>query len=150
MPCFVFFYWANQTAINHKYKIHMPCSLFNLIVRRVSKIVHHNFAVSVREIDADPVSLRSRNMAAADSSNSNLSSLRSASYVSCQRDTASICGRTPCCSGWALRPCSIDRYLLPTGRTAANPQQRSAAGKWWNRSTDWQTDARPLYRACCV
>ena len=37
----------------------------------------------------------------------------------------------------------IDRYLLPAGRTAANPQQRRA-----NDGTDRQTDDRPLNRPC--
>ena len=37
---------------------------------------------------------------------------------------------------------AIDRYLLPAGRTAANPQRRSAAGELWDRRTDGRTDDR--------
>jgi len=39
---------------------------------------------------------------------------------------------------------AIGGYLLDAGRPAANPQQRSAAGEWWDR---W-TDARPLHGPC--
>jgi len=31
---------------------------------------------------------------------------------------------------------AIDRYLLPAGPTAANPQQRRAAAECWDRQTD--------------
>jgi len=31
---------------------------------------------------------------------------------------------------------AIDRYILPAGHTAANLQQRNAAGKLWDRRTD--------------
>jgi len=34
---------------------------------------------------------------------------------------------------------AIDRCLLPAGRTAANPRQRSAAGELWDRRTDGRT-----------
>jgi len=34
---------------------------------------------------------------------------------------------------------AIDRYLLPAGRTAANPQQRNAVGEQWDRRTDRRT-----------
>ena len=45
----------------------------------------------------------------------------SASYVSCKRGTACIC----CCGVVAAeRRAAIDRYILPVGRSAANPQQR--------------------------
>jgi len=42
---------------------------------------------------------------------------------------------------------AIDRYLLPAGPTAANPQQRRAAVRW-DRETDGRTDARQLHIPC--
>ena len=68
-------------------------------------------------------------------------SLRSASYVSCKRGTARI--RPP----HAVRRAAIDRYLLRTGPTAANLQQRVCCcgpvlGQTCRR-TDRQTDGRP-------
>jgi len=42
---------------------------------------------------------------------------------------------------------AIDRYLLPAGRTAANPRQRSAAGELWDRQTDGRTDDRYIVPA---
>jgi len=53
--------------------------------------------------------------------------------------------QTSLCSVWhcrhspTARRC-FDRYLLPVGPTAANPYQRSVAGKW-----DRQTDTVPLH-----
>ena len=62
----------------------------------------------------------------------------SASYVSCKRGTACIY----CCGVVAAkRRAAIDRYILPAGRSAANPQQRHV-----NDGTDKQTrqtDRRP-------
>jgi len=40
----------------------------------------------------------------------------------------------------AERRAAVQRYLLPAGLTAANPQRRQASDL-----TDWQTDARPLH-----
>jgi len=46
----------------------------------------------------------------------------------------------------------VDRYLLPTGRSAANPPAVVAAVNQWDRptngQTDRRTDARPLHRPC--
>ena len=42
----------------------------------------------------------------------------------------------------AQRRAAIDRYLLLAGHTAANLQQRSAAGEWRHKQTDGQTDGR--------
>ena len=57
----------------------------------------------------------------------------------------------PCCCG-ACRA-AIDRYLLPTGPTAANPPYAAAAVKL-NRETDEQTDIGtdtvPLHRPCFI
>jgi len=58
-------------------------------------------------------------------------SLRWASVVGSQHDATRIC-----C--WAPAPAAIDRCILPTGRSAANPP---AAAQW-----DRQTDAWPLHR----
>ena len=44
--------------------------------------------------------------------------------------------RRSCC--WA--PAAVDRFVLPIGRSAANPPQQ----RW----TDRRTDARPLHRPC--
>ena len=41
---------------------------------------------------------------------------------------------------------AINRYLLPTGPTAANPQQRRAAAGW-DRQTDGRTDDRYIDHA---
>jgi len=67
-------------------------------------------------------------------------SLCSASYVSCKRDTARICCCVPCCCGAGRA--AIDRYLLPAGPTAANPPHAAAAGNW---DSGW-TDTVPLHR----
>ena len=42
---------------------------------------------------------------------------------------------------------AVDRYLLSAGPTAANLQQRSAAGEWDGR-TDRQTDTVSFHRLC--
>jgi len=46
------------------------------------------------------------------------------------------------------RRATIDRYLLRAGPSAANLQQRYAAGESRHRRTDRQTGARPLHRPC--
>lgn len=49
--------------------------------------------------------------------------------------------------------CSIDRYLLPAGPTAANLLQRdgfAAEGLCWDRQTDRQTYIVPFYRVLCI
>ena len=61
-------------------------------------------------------------------------------YVRWQRGTARI--RLPHADRAA-----IDQYILPTGPTAANPQQQCAA-VGWDGGTDRQTDARQLRRPC--
>jgi len=56
------------------------------------------------------------------------------------------CGRAP---GRA----AIDRYFVPAGPTAANPQPRrpnDATDRETDGQTDRQTDARPFRRPCCV
>ena len=62
-----------------------------------------------------------------------------------RRLSAWHCSHLPLSCGAAAtarRPCSNqDRYLLPTGRTAANPQQQSVAGECWDGRTDrWTRD----------
>ena len=42
-------------------------------------------------------------------------------------------------------PPAIDRYILPAGRSAANPTTAVAAVDRWDRHTDGWTDARPLH-----
>ena len=51
----------------------------------------------------------------------------------------------------ALSPAAaaIGRFLLPAGPTAANAQQRRAAGEW-DKQTDGRTDARQLHRLCAT
>jgi len=48
---------------------------------------------------------------------------------------------------------AIDRCLLPTGRSAAEPPAAVAVIDRWDRQTDGRTDSRPLHRpwsACCA
>ena len=47
-------------------------------------------------------------------------------------------------------PTAVDRYLLPAGRSAANPPAAVAAVDRWDRRTDGETDTRPLHRPCCA
>ena len=74
---------------------------------------------------------------------------RSASGVSRQRGTARIRCRGPvllrrrCCTG--LRRAAVDRYLLPAGRSAANPPHAAAAIDRWDRHT---TDGHRTHRPC--
>jgi len=42
----------------------------------------------------------------------------------------------------------IDRYILPSERSAANLSTAVAAVDRWDRPTDRQTDARPFHRPC--
>jgi len=51
-----------------------------------------------------------------------------------------------CC--WALAPVAVDRHVLPSGRSAANPPHAATAVERWDRQTDGRTDARPLHRPC--
>ena len=82
-----------------------------------------------------------------------ITSLCSASYISCQRDTARICCCVPC-RGAAVtgRPAAavVDRYLLSAGRSAANPPHAAAAidrrDRQTNRRRDGRTDGRTTYR----
>ena len=54
----------------------------------------------------------------------------------------------------ALRPpAAVDRYLLPAGRSAENPQTCASVDRWdrqTNKRTDGRTDAQPLYKPCCA
>ena len=74
---------------------------------------------------------------------------RSASGVSRQRGTARIrCRglvllRRRCCTG--LRRAAVDRYLLPAGRSAANPPHAAAAIDRWDRHT---TDGHRTHTPC--
>jgi len=71
------------------------------------------------------------------------------SYVGSQRDAARICCWAPAPA--ARRPqraAAIDRYLLPTRHSTANPLTVVAVVDRWGRRTDRQTDARPLHRPC--
>jgi len=43
-------------------------------------------------------------------------------------------------------PAAIDRYLLPAGRSAANPPPAAAAAERRDRQADGRTDASPLHR----
>jgi len=54
--------------------------------------------------------------------------------------------RAICC----YEPCSVDRYLPPSRRSAANPLQPRAVGEWWDGQTDGETDAWPFHRLCCA
>ena len=67
------------------------------------------------------------------------SSLCSASSLGCQHDTARICYvlRRRCCQ--APVPAAVDRYLLPTRRSAANPPHTVAAVDRQDRRTDGRT-----------
>ena len=63
---------------------------------------------------------------------------RSASYVSCERDTARMNSLRPALKRrcrWA-RGTSVDRFLLPAGPTAANPPLRCVAAECWDKRTD--------------
>ena len=64
-------------------------------------------------------------------------SLWSASYVGCQRNTARICCWAP----------AICRCLLPAGRSAANPRRRPflQSSDGTDRQMDRQTDAKPFH-----
>jgi len=42
---------------------------------------------------------------------------------------------------------AVNRYLLPTGPTAANPQHTVAVSEW-DRQTDGQTGTVPFHRRC--
>jgi len=50
----------------------------------------------------------------------------------------------------AAAAAAIDRYLLPAGRTAANPLQRSIDRTGTDRGTDTQTDTVPSHRPCRI
>jgi len=52
-----------------------------------------------------------------------------ASFVGSQHDATRVC-----C--WAPAHAAIDRYFLPTGRSAANPPAAVAAVNRWDRRTD--------------
>jgi len=73
--------------------------------------------------------------------------LRSASYVSCQRDTALIRPHHAAllCAALQRRPCpaaaAVDRYLPPARHTAANPPQR--VGQTDRQTPDRYTDPAP-------
>ena len=73
--------------------------------------------------------------------------LCSASYISCQSDTARISCWMPCCSMLAAgraAAAAVDRYLLPTWCSAAN-----WPWLWSNDGTDRQMDGREtVYRPC--
>jgi len=82
-----------------------------------------------------------------------ITGLCSASYV--RSKTWSCSHLLLCALLLQRRPCSNDRYLLPTGPTAENPPHAAAAGQW-DRQTDrrqrrrkniW-TDTVPLHRRC--
>ena len=45
---------------------------------------------------------------------------------------------------------TTDRYLLPTGPTAANPPQQHAGVDRWDRQTDRQVDRVLLHRPCHI
>jgi len=78
----------------------------------------------------------------------------SASSVGFQRDAARVSAERraaaplllsgvnagACCTA----PAAIDRYLQPTGRSAANPPHAASALDRWDRHTDRRTDTRPL------
>jgi len=50
-------------------------------------------------------------------------------------------------SGYAApAPAAVDRYILPAGRSAANPPHAAAAVDRTDRQTDGRTDTRPLHR----
>ena len=72
-------------------------------------------------------------------------SLCSASYIGCQCNTARICCEPAApllhaegtCSWYAApAPASVDRCLMPEGRSAANPSATDAAVDRWDRQTD--------------
>ena len=70
--------------------------------------------------------------------------LRSASHVSCQLPAFAGERRTAAPLLLGDGRSTVDRYLLPGGRTAANPQQRSAVGEWKERRTDGRTPDRNI------
>ena len=62
-----------------------------------------------------------------------------------QRDAACICCWAPCCGAAAAgRPAAaaVDRYLLSTRHSAANPPHAAPAVEWWDTPTDRRTDGR--------
>jgi len=71
-------------------------------------------------------------------------SLCSASSVGSQRDAARFCCLAPARLQHGARsaPAAIDRYLLPAGRSAANPPAAVSAVDRWDRRTDIYTDGR--------
>ena len=48
----------------------------------------------------------------------------------------------------SMAPAVIDRYLLPAGRSAADPPAAVVAVDRWDRETDGRTDARALHKRC--
>jgi len=75
-------------------------------------------------------------------------SLYSAGYGGCKRDTV----RISCCGAVAAAgrpaPATVDRHLPHAGRPAANPPHATAAVSRWDRQTDGRTYTRPLHRPC--
>jgi len=57
--------------------------------------------------------------------------------VSCQHNTASVCCCVPCFSPvccWVAD--AVDKHLLPTWHSSADPLHAAAAVKWWDRQMD--------------
>ena len=78
-----------------------------------------------------------------------ITSLRTASYVRCKRDTARVCCWAPCCcprcgaaAGGHPAPDAVDRHFSPARRSAANSPNAAAAGEWLDGRTDRQTHGR--------
>ena len=77
-------------------------------------------------------------------------SLFSASYVSCQRDTARVCCWAPYCGAAAAgRPASPLSIDIPRTPLSSKPAARRSCG-WMMGQTDRRTDARAFHRPCSV